>query len=235
MRELQQKLGLTYLLITHNLAVVRFMATRVGVMYLGRLIEIGETDALFARPRHPYTRMLLDAVPDLSMSGAAAHRDWRRAAQSDRSPPAARFIRAVREQSRSLANRAAGLRGTSATRSQRVADPDRIVLHEARARRHCRAALTASMQTGVERRQMFDNALLADRGHGLQVVIYACRHCRGQIWAEFPEGDLAGAFSGDRMAGRRQSILRCSSFCPRTARPRRFKTCSASRSAARQA
>ena len=69
MRDLQERLGLTYLLITHNLAVVRFMATRVGVMYLGRLMEIGETEALFARPRHPYTRMLLDAVPDLSMSG----------------------------------------------------------------------------------------------------------------------------------------------------------------------
>jgi oligopeptide/dipeptide ABC transporter ATP-binding protein len=69
MRDLQQSLGLTYLLITHNLAVVRFMATRVGVMYLGRLVEIGETGALFARPRHPYTRMLLDAVPDLTMSG----------------------------------------------------------------------------------------------------------------------------------------------------------------------
>ncbi len=71
MRDLQDRLGLTYLLITHNLAVVRFMANRVGVMYLGRLIEIGETDALFARPRHPYTRMLLDAVPDLAMSGRA--------------------------------------------------------------------------------------------------------------------------------------------------------------------
>jgi peptide/nickel transport system ATP-binding protein len=69
MRDLQDRLGLTYLLITHNLAVVRFMATRVGVMYLGRLVEIGETGALFARPRHPYTRMLLDAVPDLMMSG----------------------------------------------------------------------------------------------------------------------------------------------------------------------
>ena len=69
MRDLQQRLGLTYLLVTHNLAVVRFMATRVGVMYLGRLVEIGETDALFAKPRHPYTRMLLDAVPDLAMSG----------------------------------------------------------------------------------------------------------------------------------------------------------------------
>jgi peptide/nickel transport system ATP-binding protein len=69
MRDLQDRLGLTYLLITHNLAVVRFMANRVGVMYLGRLVEIGETEALFARPRHPYTRMLLDAVPDLAMSG----------------------------------------------------------------------------------------------------------------------------------------------------------------------
>jgi len=71
MRDLQQKLGLTYLLITHNLAVVRFMATRVGVMYLGRLIEINDTTSLFAQPRHPYTRMLLDAVPDLTMSGRA--------------------------------------------------------------------------------------------------------------------------------------------------------------------
>jgi peptide/nickel transport system ATP-binding protein len=71
MRDLQDGLGLTYLLITHNLAVVRFMATRIGVMYLGRLIEIDETANLFARPRHPYTRMLLDAVPDLTMSGRA--------------------------------------------------------------------------------------------------------------------------------------------------------------------
>jgi peptide/nickel transport system ATP-binding protein len=71
MRDLQEKLGLTYLLITHNLAVVRHMATRVGVMYLGRIVEIAPTRELFARPRHPYTRMLLDAVPDLAMSGRA--------------------------------------------------------------------------------------------------------------------------------------------------------------------
>jgi peptide/nickel transport system ATP-binding protein len=71
MRDLQERLGLTYLLITHNLAVVRHMATRVGVMYLGRLVEIAPTAELFARPRHPYTRMLLDAVPDLAMSGRA--------------------------------------------------------------------------------------------------------------------------------------------------------------------
>jgi len=71
MRDLQEKLGLTYLLITHNLAVVRHMATRIGVMYLGRLVEVAPTEELFAKPRHPYTRMLLDAVPDLAMSGRA--------------------------------------------------------------------------------------------------------------------------------------------------------------------
>jgi len=69
MRDLQDRLGLTYLFISHNLAVVRQMATRVGVMYLGRLVEVAPRDELFARPRHPYTRMLLDAVPDLDMVG----------------------------------------------------------------------------------------------------------------------------------------------------------------------
>ena len=69
MSELQSRLGLTYLFISHNLAVVSHVADRIGVMYLGRLVEIAEADELFARPRHPYTRMLLDAVPDLEMSG----------------------------------------------------------------------------------------------------------------------------------------------------------------------
>jgi len=71
MTELQERLGLTYLFISHNLAVVAHIADRVGVMYLGRLVEIAEATALFARPRHPYTRMLLDAIPDLEMSGRA--------------------------------------------------------------------------------------------------------------------------------------------------------------------
>src|SRR5881628_3363328 len=69
MRDLQDRFGLTYLFISHNLAVVRHMAHRIGVMYLGRLVEIAAADALFRAPRHPYTRMLLDAVPDLEMSG----------------------------------------------------------------------------------------------------------------------------------------------------------------------
>ncbi len=70
MRDLQDRLGLTYLFISHNLAVVRHMATRIGVMYLGRIVEIGDGRELFTAPKHPYTRMLLDAVPDLAHLGA---------------------------------------------------------------------------------------------------------------------------------------------------------------------
>ena len=69
MAELQQRLGLTYLFISHNLAVVSLVADRVGVMYLGRIVELADAAELFSRPRHPYTRMLLDAVPDLGMTG----------------------------------------------------------------------------------------------------------------------------------------------------------------------
>ena len=69
MRDLQDTFGLTYLFISHNLAVVRHMATRIGVMYLGRVVEISGGRELFAAPQHPYTRMLLDAVPDIGMTG----------------------------------------------------------------------------------------------------------------------------------------------------------------------
>ena len=65
MRELQRERGLACLFISHNLAVVRRMADEVGVMVLGRLVEQAPTRALFAAPRHPYTRLLLDAVPGL--------------------------------------------------------------------------------------------------------------------------------------------------------------------------
>ena len=71
MSELQERLGLTYLFISHNLAVVSHIADRVGVMYLGRMVELAAADLLFAAPRHPYTRMLMDAIPDLEMSGKA--------------------------------------------------------------------------------------------------------------------------------------------------------------------
>jgi peptide/nickel transport system ATP-binding protein len=69
MRDLQDRFGLTYLFISHNLAVVRHMASRIGVMYLGRIVEIAGGRELFAAPKHPYTRMLLDAVPDVAMTG----------------------------------------------------------------------------------------------------------------------------------------------------------------------
>ncbi|MDN2567826.1 ABC transporter ATP-binding protein [Aquibium sp. A9E412] len=69
LRDLQKRLGLTYLFISHNLAVVRHVATRVGVLYLGRLVEEAPARALFAEPLHPYTRMLLEAVPDIDMEG----------------------------------------------------------------------------------------------------------------------------------------------------------------------
>ena len=71
MKDLQRQQGLTYLFISHNLAVVRHVADEVGVMYLGRLVELAPKKALFARPRHPYTRMLLDAIPDIRMTGRA--------------------------------------------------------------------------------------------------------------------------------------------------------------------
>jgi peptide/nickel transport system ATP-binding protein len=73
MRDLQDRLGLTYLFISHNLAVVRHMANQIGVLYLGRLVEIASPDELFENPRHPYTRMLLDAVPDMAMTGRVRH------------------------------------------------------------------------------------------------------------------------------------------------------------------
>jgi peptide/nickel transport system ATP-binding protein len=71
MKDLQRSHGLTYLFISHNLAVVRHVADQVGVMYLGRLVEVADKAMLFDGPRHPYTRMLLDAIPDIAMSGRA--------------------------------------------------------------------------------------------------------------------------------------------------------------------
>jgi oligopeptide/dipeptide ABC transporter ATP-binding protein len=69
MRDLQDEFRLTYLLISHDLSVVRHMSNRIGVLYLGKLVEVADAKQLFVIPQHPYTRMLLDAVPDLALSG----------------------------------------------------------------------------------------------------------------------------------------------------------------------
>ena len=69
MKDLQREFGLTYLFISHNLAVVSHISNRVGVMYLGRLVEMADTKTIFHRPLHPYTQMLLSAIPDLKMTG----------------------------------------------------------------------------------------------------------------------------------------------------------------------
>ena len=69
LKDLQRAYALTYLFISHDLAVVFHVSDQLGVMYLGRLVEWGPAPAIFAAPRHPYTRMLLDAIPDLEMSG----------------------------------------------------------------------------------------------------------------------------------------------------------------------
>jgi peptide/nickel transport system ATP-binding protein/oligopeptide transport system ATP-binding protein len=63
LEELQEKMSLTYLFISHNLSVIRYVCDRVAVMYLGRIAEEGEVNELFDAPAHPYTRALLSAVP----------------------------------------------------------------------------------------------------------------------------------------------------------------------------
>ena len=87
MRELQERLGLTYLFISHNLAVVRHMASDIGVLYLGRLVEVAPPNELFDRPRHPYTQMLLDAVPDLEAMGSRVRRPIEGEAANPINPP----------------------------------------------------------------------------------------------------------------------------------------------------
>jgi peptide/nickel transport system ATP-binding protein len=64
MLDLKTELGLSYVYITHDLASAKFFCDRIAIMYLGRIVEIGDTDEIFAEPRHPYTRALLRAIPD---------------------------------------------------------------------------------------------------------------------------------------------------------------------------
>jgi oligopeptide/dipeptide ABC transporter ATP-binding protein len=68
--ELQERLGLSYLFISHNLAIVRHLAHRIAVMYLGRIVEIGDSEDVAHHPKHPYTKALLSSVVSISESAA---------------------------------------------------------------------------------------------------------------------------------------------------------------------
>jgi peptide/nickel transport system ATP-binding protein len=69
LRKLQQELGIAFLFIAHDLAIVRHFSQRVAVMYLGKIMEIGDRDSIYARPRHPYTHALLSAAPEAKTTG----------------------------------------------------------------------------------------------------------------------------------------------------------------------
>lgn len=86
MRKLQRENGLTYFFISHNMAVISHISDRVGVMYLGRLVEQGSVEEIFARPAHPYTRMLMAAIPQFG-TPAIAREPIRGEAPSPLAPP----------------------------------------------------------------------------------------------------------------------------------------------------
>ncbi len=74
--DLQEQFGLTYVFIAHDLGVVRHVSDRIGVMYLGELVELGDAEQVFTQPYHPYTQALLSAVPEIDDGTGASRREW---------------------------------------------------------------------------------------------------------------------------------------------------------------
>ena len=68
LQQLQRDFGLTYLFISHSMPVVRYLSTRIAVMYQGKIVEIGSTEQITVQPQHPYTRKLLAATPEMAAS-----------------------------------------------------------------------------------------------------------------------------------------------------------------------
>ncbi|MET7456423.1 dipeptide ABC transporter ATP-binding protein [Streptomyces sp. NPDC005574] len=75
LKTVQQELGIAFLFIAHDLAVVRHFSQRVAVMYLGKVVEVGDREAIYDRPRHPYTHALLSAVPEVDIDGTGSDRE----------------------------------------------------------------------------------------------------------------------------------------------------------------
>ena len=88
MKRLKEEFRLTYLFITHDLATAKYLCDRIAIMYLGRIVELGSRDQLFARPHHPYTRALLEAVPIPDPSQRRSHEVVRGEIPSAIDPPA---------------------------------------------------------------------------------------------------------------------------------------------------
>ena len=92
LQDLKAEFGLTLVIISHDLAVIRHMSDRVGVMYLGQIVEVGPAEAIFAAPRHPYTQALLAAIPDPRAGGGRRARAlWGEMPNPAAPPPGCRF------------------------------------------------------------------------------------------------------------------------------------------------
>jgi oligopeptide/dipeptide ABC transporter ATP-binding protein len=89
LKRLREELDLTYIIITHNLNEIRFIADRVAVMYLGKVVELAETEILFTRPKHPYTEALMSAIsiPDPRLRDKKTHIVLKGEIPSPRNPP----------------------------------------------------------------------------------------------------------------------------------------------------